>query len=1043
MAEVPELLRTALFGRYDLQRELGRGGMATVYLAQDLKNHRLVAIKVLKEELTAAVERARFLREIEIAARLSHPHILPLFDSGEAGELLYYVMPYVEGESLRERIAREKQLRLRDVLTITREVAQALDYAHAQGIVHRDVKPGNVMLSGGVAVVADFGIARAVRRSADDATLTDARLAIGTPLYMSPEQASGSHELDGRSDIYSLGCVVYEMLAGDPPFPGPSTQVILARHMFDPPPPLRSARPSVSAAFEQVVFQSLAKVAADRFETAAEFAAELEAASIRPEPQPIRTEPQPIPIWRWAAAGGAALAGVAIWVAVGGGTGPGGDGTAGDTTQYAILPFRYEQGVSPLGEEQRLRDALSRWSGITVVDPFKVQEAIGGRDGAALSASDAAKVARKLKAGRYFRAEVSRRGSSLRVRAFLLDARQGASLYDAAIEVSAERTNVGPAFATLTDSLLLHGSRLPPRRASGGTMSLPARQAYARGHRAVEDWDLVAADSAFAAATIYDDQYAQAFLWLAQVRAWAVAPPVGNRSTAAWRSAAERASAADGRLPPNERVMADALLSLAQSDYRSACRWWRDLARADSLDFVAWYGLGSCLAADEAVVRDHRSPSGWSFRSSYHEAMRAYQRAFQQMPSMHRALRVESYQAVRALLRTNPNVLRRGQAAPPDTGAFEAYPAWQGDTLAFVPYKRARHLASTNVAVRRQRQMFHEIALAWVIAYPTSDDAMQALALSLEMLGDPAALDTMRRAATLAATPRARVRITGAEVWMRVRLSTPDDLAGLVVARARADSLLRSHPPPDAPEPVLLASLAALLGQGGRAAAYMRQTSVRTDWTIPGPIANSAAPLLVFAALGGPLDSLRVLEQDLTAAIDRAIPAEDRVGLRAMWLARAASLAFPHYRFATLGQLGGIGDYLVDAQVALTRGDTNGVQRMADSIAEVRRVIPPEQRTLDGVYPEAALLAESGDTARAVAWLDPTLNSISSIAPAILYDPTRAASLVRAMALRVELAAQQEDNLAVARWSAPVEVLWAGAEPFLMPLVHRMRGLAR
>jgi hypothetical protein len=479
--------------------------------------------------------------------------------------------------------------------------------------------------------------------------------------------------------------------------------------------------------------------------------------------------------------------------------------------------------------------------------------------------------------------------------------------------------------------------------------------------------------------------------------------------------------------------MASALVALAKGDFKSACTRWRDLSVSDSLDFVAWYGLGSCLASDDAVIRDQRSPSGRSFRSSYHEATRAYQRAYLLLPAIHRALSAGSYQSVQALLRTSSNVLRTGRAAPPDTGLFEAYASWLGDTLAFVPEVTATRAATTALAVRRQREQFHDIAQGWVAAYPASDDAMQALAFSLELLGDPAALDTMRRAASLATTTPARVRITAAEVWMRVRLSTPDDLEGLAAARALADSLLRANPPPNAPAPILLASLAALLGRAGAAAAYMRESAVRDDWEIPGPIVRSAAPLLVFAALGGPIDSLRVLERDLAAAIDRGIPAEDRPVLRAMWLGRAASLAFPHYRFATLGQLRGLGDYLVDAQAAFARGDAGGVRRMADSMAPIRERFPPEQHTLDSVYPEAALFAESGDTARAIEWLDPTLNAIAAIPPRLLGDPVLAGSFVHAMALRANLARGLGDRPATERWGRAVAVLWGDADPFLRP----------
>jgi TolB-like protein/Flp pilus assembly protein TadD len=245
--------------------------MATVFLARDVKHDRLVALKVLHPELAAALGPERFLREIKVAARLNHPHIVPLHDSGQAGNLLYYVMPYVEGESLRQRLNREKQLPVEDALQIARNVAAALDYAHRHGVVHRDIKPENVMLHEGEALVTDFGIAKAVSVAGGE-NLTQTGVAVGTPAYMSPEQAAGEAEPDGRSDVYSLGCMLYEMLAGTQPFTGPTAQSVIARRFTEPAPSLRAARPTVPEVLDQAVAKALERVAADRFATAAQFA---------------------------------------------------------------------------------------------------------------------------------------------------------------------------------------------------------------------------------------------------------------------------------------------------------------------------------------------------------------------------------------------------------------------------------------------------------------------------------------------------------------------------------------------------------------------------------------------------------------------------------------------------------------------------------------------------------------------------------------------------------------------------------------------------
>ena len=273
-----ERLKSALADRYAVESEIGRGGMATVFLAQDLKHSRQVAIKVMHPELTASVGGERFLREIEIAAGLSHSHILSLIDSGESDGLFYYVMPYVEGESLRDRLEREKQLPIDEAIRIAREVADGLGYAHRQGVVHRDIKPANVLLSDGHALIADFGVARAV--GAEGQGLTSTGLAVGTPAYMSPEQASSAEEVDARSDLYALGCMLYEMLAGEPPLTGPTPQATATLRLTNTATSLPVLRETVPGGLDRVVSKALAKSPADRYRTAEELAAALAAPDV-------------------------------------------------------------------------------------------------------------------------------------------------------------------------------------------------------------------------------------------------------------------------------------------------------------------------------------------------------------------------------------------------------------------------------------------------------------------------------------------------------------------------------------------------------------------------------------------------------------------------------------------------------------------------------------------------------------------------------------------------------------------------------------------
>ena len=341
MPELLERLSQALAARYRIERELGHGGMAVVFLARDLRHERPVAIKVLRPELAAVLGPQRFLREIQVAARLIHPHILPLLDSGEAEDLLYYTMPFVEGETLRRRLERERQLPLEDGLRIARQVADALDYAHRQGVVHRDIKPENILFAAGYAMVADFGIAHALEAAGGD-KLTTTGVILGTPAYLSPEQAAGGRALDARTDQYSLGCVVYEMLAGQPPFTGPTAESLMHQHLNVPARAVTELRPAVPAALADTLARALAKNPADRFESTARFADSLvlPAAGVAPAPVPARgatARRRQVLAWVGGAVALAALVAVGLWAWLGRPQG---------TRNLELARLTYDTGVS-------------------------------------------------------------------------------------------------------------------------------------------------------------------------------------------------------------------------------------------------------------------------------------------------------------------------------------------------------------------------------------------------------------------------------------------------------------------------------------------------------------------------------------------------------------------------------------------------------------------------------------------------------------------------------------------------------------------------
>jgi len=444
MPAIPERLAAALADRYRIERPLGEGGMATVYLAEDVKHHRRVALKVLRPELAAALGPERFLREIEIAAALHHPHILALYDSGRTGgpadgrsaptagppdrptaEFLYYVMPFVEGESLRDRLEREKQLPLEEALQIAEEVADALSYAHSRGVVHRDIKPENILLESGHAIVADFGIARAISAAGGD-RLTQTGMSVGTPAYMSPEQAAGSDEVDGRSDLYALGCVLYEMLAGAPPFTGPTVENVVHQHLTAEPRPIVQLRPAVPAEVADMLQRALAKTPADRFSPAAAFAqalrgtARASASRTTPPTAPVR------PARRLVALAGAvgAVAVAAFLVA----TRPWQRSASGERDRsIAVLPFENlsgdeENAFFAAGVHEDILTYLAKVRDVRVISRSSVMRYADRR----LTVRE---VARDLGVAHVMEGSIRRAGNQVRVTAQLIDARTDEHLW--------------------------------------------------------------------------------------------------------------------------------------------------------------------------------------------------------------------------------------------------------------------------------------------------------------------------------------------------------------------------------------------------------------------------------------------------------------------------------------------------------------------------------------------------------------------------------------------------------------------------------------
>ena len=528
MTTAPERLAAALSRSYRIDRELGQGGMATVYLAHDLKHDRQVAVKVLRPEIGAALGAERFLLEIKTTANLRHPHIVPLYDSGEvrlgpaaAGDgpqtLLYYVMPWVEGESLRDRLTRDKQLPIDEALRIAGEVADALSYAHARGVIHRDIKPENILLEGGHAAVADFGIARAVS-AAGGARITQTGMSVGTPMYMSPEQAAGESDIDGRSDLYSLACVLYEMLGGQAPFTGPTAAAITRQHLIAEPPPITNLRPAVPAAVVDALQRALSKVPADRFNPVAQFAAAIGPGAIGgavTAQSPLTRRPS---ARRTIAIGvGVAVLAVAALL-LGRALSPNGAAPAG-ASSIAVLPFAdlspdHSNGYLGDGIAETLINALANVPGLTVAARTS---AFSFRD----KAGDLREVGRQLGVATVLEGSVQRAGDQLRVTAQVIRAADGVTLWSERFdrpvaEIFAVQDEVArAAVAALAIKL---GPAADSGGVASGTKNAAAYEAYLLGRF---HWDkrttdgIIRATEAFKQAIALDSNYALAWTGLA------------------------------------------------------------------------------------------------------------------------------------------------------------------------------------------------------------------------------------------------------------------------------------------------------------------------------------------------------------------------------------------------------------------------------------------------------------------------------------------------------------------------------------------------
>jgi tRNA A-37 threonylcarbamoyl transferase component Bud32 len=1018
-------------GRYTIERALGRGATAIVYLARETSTDRPVAIKVLRRELAETLGSKRFLQEIKLTQKLHHPRILSVLDSGEYDGQLYFVLPYMDGGTLRQRLDRDPQLPLAEAVGIVCTIADALSHAHTQKLVHRDVKPENILFSGGEACLADFGIARAIERSIEDPS-TSTGVIRGTPEYMSPEQASGAHDYDGRSDIYSLACVLYEVIAGMRPFIGPTMQAVIAQRFHHPPRELTIYRPTVSPKVESVVRCAMQLLPADRYQTASEFANALRVIpagelEVRPGrfrwPSALQTLPRQLTAVAalLAVVGGLVFGGTRSWSSRA-------TNIAADTTRIVLLPLEGRTSrAPPWRDDDLMHQALSRWRGLHVVDHFQVADGLR-RVGPTLSAKGASELAASLGAGRYIRGQLTPLGSGWRAYLALYDVGSERALYTATDQIPSEINSATATYSRLADSLLLRGAVSESSLENQtGSRSLPAVQAITRAQLALDEWDLIGADSAFQAATVFDPEYARASLWLAQVRAWR------DRPRPTWTTLAERSLSLSSQLSDRERQLATALAMLGRDEFTQACDVYARMRDKNDKDFAAWFGLGQCRMMDRIVVPDSTSPSGWSYRSSAAPAMEAYKKAFDILPSVHRSYERGAFERLRNLLLVSNDIFPGYRKS--DSAVFYSRPAWIRNAIVLVPYPWQVLFAGDSAsippgyreALANRRAEFRRIAAGWSAAFPQNAGAKHVVAISLELLEDATSIDTLRLARRLEKDSARKLRLAAEEVVLLAKFGTPDDLPLLRQARALGDSLLQLDVSSAGSDAEALAPTAALSGRCAQADALARRMVPATGYPgIGASLLEDANVLATRIAMGCRQGD--VTPGSLSAAIERNFAkgnADQHRRVEQMLLYRSVVLAPSLDPKVTEHVTASSEDGLLVAVRAVSRGD---MPAALNALSGVERRADPGAPTPDITLARARLWVLLGDPVRASRTLDTALNSIRSYDPQVLTDPVNAGALVGAVLLRAQLARAHGDMPGSRRWAAAARILRSSAD---------------
>ena len=1020
-AQLATLLQDALGTAYRLDRELEAGGMSRLFLATDVKLNRQVVVKVLPPDLVSGTSIARFKREIELTVRLQHPHILPIITSGSYDDVLYYITPYMPGESLRERIAREGKLPLDDIRKVLRDVGGALAFAHQRGIAHRDVKPGNVLIAEGHAILADFGIARAV--SATATPLTDSGVMPGTPAYMAPELPT-----DERADVYSLGVVGLEMLTGSVPGRPVSKREILTMRGS-----VRGDSRGDLRDLANLLSLSTSHSAAERPATARDFLQQLERDGS----------------WRRTAALATTL-GVAVVVAGAAWLHFRAAASELNPDLYAVVSLQANDSANATAVREMV-SRFSDWRGPIASDLARDAQLV-----APTSLSAAFTATRRSGARHLVVVDATPSRDSVTLRA---------TLYDAAVEkpLKTRRSTYASlgssstlALRVLINGLLRDGAGLPWSDAADSTHAdLAAWRAFDAAQGFVDTWQLSHAETELRRAVSADPRFALARLWLAQTLVW---QDTARRAESA--AEAKRAIEIVGGLRRTDSVKAAGILALANADFVNACAMFDSLVQQDSADYTAWIGLGDCEARDRTVLSSRVSPTGWMFRTSYEDASRAYRRAGQQKSTRSGSeFRGWLLGRLSRVLFVTTNWVREGRAIGRDTLVLGAFPFLDHDTIAFAPHPSSDFAtrrgdppqASIQAAVIRNRTVLRSWVEEWVRQTPGDPAAFDSLAVWAEISGGFANVNG-RQLSTLELLDHARSLSVDSIQQARLAVAQVRTLfkdRRFEQAYAKADSLARVGAFRFNGVVSGFVGVAALLGRVQETIRLMSRArgdhGIRLSdgrrWEPPRVVLETLSPLVTYSAFGILPDSVRVFARRLTDLISTFAP-DSMLALRIRTTAVGRALVNelpgevgpPQYDAAS-------GDEVIRIAASLTTGDTASARARLAQL----RLIDKGRAPGNGVraaFPIALMWLVLGDTAEATRDLDEVLRTLPALDPSSFADPNDVVLVVRSMALRANLAQNAGDRSVAREMASSVLALWRRADPELSAITKQMQTIA-